>query len=101
LNPDLKKCIIHHILLIWYQVITICFQIKKKRLHGLRFSTDDELKYATEEWQKEQSNFFALQASKNSEIDIKCTVTKAVKLLYFSGEFCIFKVKSLRRIITQ
>ena len=27
LNPDLKKCITHHILLTWHRVITICFQI--------------------------------------------------------------------------
>ena len=27
LNPDLMKCITHHILLSWHWVITICFQI--------------------------------------------------------------------------
>jgi len=27
LNPDLKKCITHHILMTWHRVITICFQI--------------------------------------------------------------------------
>jgi len=27
LNPDLKKCITHHIFLTWHRVITICFQI--------------------------------------------------------------------------
>jgi len=30
----------------------------KKHTHGLTFSTDDELKYATEEWLKEQSELF-------------------------------------------
>ena len=29
-----------------------------KHLCGQRFSTDDELQYATEEWLKEQSNVF-------------------------------------------
>jgi len=24
---DLKKCVIHHILITWHQVITICFQL--------------------------------------------------------------------------
>ena len=30
----------------------------KQHLHGQRFSTDDELKYAIEEWLKEQSELF-------------------------------------------
>ena len=30
----------------------------KKRLRGQRFSTDNELQYATEEWLKEQSELF-------------------------------------------
>jgi len=30
----------------------------KQHLRGQRYSTDDELKYATEEWWKEQSEFF-------------------------------------------
>ena len=54
LNPDLKKCAIEHILLIWHHL----FPNVKKHLCGQRFSTDDELKYATEEWLKEQSEFF-------------------------------------------
>ena len=32
LNADLRKCLIHHILLTWHQVITICFQFWKKGL---------------------------------------------------------------------
>ena len=57
LNPDLMKCITHHILQTWHQVITVCFHLKQ-HLRGQRFSTDDELKYATEEWLKEQSGLF-------------------------------------------
>jgi len=49
-----------------------------------RFSTDNELKYATEEWLKEQSelvNFTGIE--KNSEIasPINCAFTKAVVVL--------------------
>jgi len=51
LNPDLKKCITNHILLTWHRVITICFQIWSN-------TSTDELKYATEEWLKEQSELF-------------------------------------------
>jgi len=29
LNVDLKKCAIHHILFVWQQEITICFQIER------------------------------------------------------------------------
>jgi len=50
LNPDLKKYITHNILLTWHRVITICFQIWSNT-----FSTNEGLKYATEEWFKEQS----------------------------------------------
>jgi len=57
LNPNLKKCITHHILLNWHQVITICFQIWSSTSVD-RFSADDDLKYATEEWLKEQSELF-------------------------------------------
>ena len=39
-------------------MITICFQIWKKHLRGQRFSTDDELKSAAEEWLKGQSELF-------------------------------------------
>jgi len=34
------------------------FRNLKQHLRGQRFSTDDELKYATEEWLKEQSELF-------------------------------------------
>ena len=44
------------------------------------FSTDDELKYATKEWLKEQSELF-LRASENSEIATNCALTKAVIML--------------------
>ena len=36
----------------------ITFPDLGKHPQGLRFSTDDELKYATEEWLKEQSEVF-------------------------------------------
>ena len=48
----------------------------KKHLCGLRFSTNDELKYATE-----QSNCSISKAMKNSKIAVNCTVTKAVIVL--------------------
>jgi len=56
LNPDLKKCITHqsHHILTWHHL----FLNLKQHLRGQRFSTDDELKYATEEWLKEQSELF-------------------------------------------
>jgi len=58
LNADWKELVIHHILLTWHQVIAILFPNLKKHLRGQRFSTTDELKYATEEWLKEQSELF-------------------------------------------
>ena len=57
LNPDMKKCITHHILLTGHRVITM-FPKLKQHLRGQRFSTNAELKYATEEWLKEQSELF-------------------------------------------
>ena len=47
----------------------------KKCLRGLRFSTDDELKYALEEWPNKQSELSILQASKDSEIAINYAIT--------------------------
>ncbi len=50
LKADLKKCVMHHILLTWHQVITICFQI---------------LKTATEKWLKGQSELFYFTSIEN------------------------------------
>jgi len=47
----------------------------KKCLRGLRFSTDDELKYALEEWPTKQSELSILQASKDSEIATNYAIT--------------------------
>jgi len=59
LNPDLKKCDIHHILLNWLAPSDYhLFPNSKKHLRGQKFSTKDEIKCATEEWQKEQSELF-------------------------------------------
>lgn len=58
LNPDLKKCVIHHILLTWYQVHDYhTFPNLEKRLRGQRFSTDDERMQANEEWLKKLITF--------------------------------------------
>jgi len=46
-----------------------------------RFSTDDELKYVTKECLKEQSRLSILQALKNWDIAINCTLTQAVNML--------------------
>ena len=53
LNAGLKKCAIHHILLIWQLVITICIQIERN-ISVVRFLNDEELKYATDKWLTEQ-----------------------------------------------
>jgi len=37
----------------------------KKHLHGRRFSTNDELKYTTEEWLKEQLKLFYFTGIQN------------------------------------
>jgi hypothetical protein len=55
-NADLKKCFIHRILLNWH----LFPNLKKKHLRGQRFSTDDELKSATEQWLRGQSETFYL-----------------------------------------
>ena len=48
---NLKKCATHHNMLTWHPVITIkVFPNLKKHLREQRFSTEDELKYAIEEW---------------------------------------------------
>jgi len=45
LNGDLKKRVIHHVLLAWHQVTSLLFVSKFKDL----IPTDDKLKYPTEE----------------------------------------------------
>ena len=54
LNPHLKKCIKHHIILTWHRVITICFQIWSNT------SVDRDFwpMMSSEEWLKEQSELF-------------------------------------------
>jgi len=44
-----------------------------------RFST--KLKYATEEWLKEQSELFYFTGIKDSEITVNCALAKAVIML--------------------
>ena len=63
-----KKSVNHFILLIWHQVITICYPYLKKHLREQRFLTDDQIKYATEEWLKEQSELFYLRAPKTLQL---------------------------------
>ena len=54
----------------------------KKHFHRQRFSTDNnELKYATEEWLKGQSELFYLLALKNSVIVTNWALTKAMNML--------------------
>jgi len=53
----------------------------KKHFHRQRFLTDDELKYATEEWLKGQSELFYLLAFKNSVIVTNWALTKAMNVL--------------------
>jgi len=50
----------------------------KQHLRGQRISTDDELKYATEEWLNEQSELFYFKALRNFDNAINCALTKAV-----------------------
>jgi len=71
----------------------------KEHLRGQRFSTDDELKYATEEWLKGQSElpYFISQALKNSEIATNCALTMVVtvvlcrKINICSSVYLLFK----------
>jgi len=53
----------------------------KKHFHRQRFSIDNELKYATEEWLKGQSELFYLLAFKNSAIVTNWALTKAMNML--------------------
>ena len=48
----------------------------KKHLHWQRFSTDDELKYATEEWLKEQSELFYFTGIKKLRDRYKLCIEK-------------------------
>ena len=75
LNLDLKKCITHHILLTWHRVITM-FPNLKQHLRGQRFSTDDELKYATKEWLKVQSELFYFTGIENLRQRYKLCIDK-------------------------
>jgi len=48
----------------------------KKHLRGQRFSTDDELQYATEEWLKEQSELFYFTGIENLRHRYKLSIEK-------------------------
>jgi len=53
----------------------------KKNLHRQRFSTDDELKYAVEEWEKGRSELLYFTGIDNLHVITKCPLTKAVNML--------------------
>jgi len=61
-----KKCATHRVILTWHPAVTRLglhlFPDVKKHLRRYRFSTDDELKYATEEWTVKSSELFDFTA---------------------------------------
>jgi len=57
--------------------------------------TDNELKYISEEWLKEQSEVFYFAGIKNFKIAISCASTKAVVMLTYN---CIFVVDMLLKL---
>jgi len=51
------------------------FSNLKKNLYVDRFLTNDELKWAPEEWLKGSQQYFILLVAKNSEIVTNCALT--------------------------
>jgi len=52
-----------------------------KKNYADRFSTDDELKYETEEWLMDSQNYGIFTGIENSMIITKCALTNAVNIL--------------------
>jgi len=81
LEYDLKKCVIHHIILTWHQVITICFQIRRNTSVDWDFRPMISSSIRPKSSWMNSHNFSISQALKNSEIAINCRVTKTVIML--------------------
>ena len=79
-NLNLKQCVIHHILLIWYQVITICLKIQRntsmKGYFWLPMSSNSDQRGA-----ERTVRTFLFTSIENSEIGVNCALRKAVILL--------------------
>ena len=75
-----SKCVIHHILLIWYQVITICLKIQRntsmKGYFWLPMSSNSDQRGA-----ERTVRTFLFTSIENSEIGVNCALRKAVILL--------------------
>jgi len=67
LNLDLKKCVIHHILLTWHQMITTCFQILRKTSVDWNFQPMMISSMRPKSGWRKSQNFSILQALKNSK----------------------------------
>jgi len=90
-NPDLKKCAIHHILLIRHQAIlpSAVFPNLKKHLRVQRLSSAVELKHTTAQLLKKQSELFYFTGIEHFEIAISCALRKEVIMLYNKPNNCI------------
>jgi len=72
LNVDLKKCVIHDVLLTRQTPSDYhLFPNVKKRLRGHRFLTNDELKYAAKEWLKGQAELIYFTGIKKLRVCYK------------------------------
>jgi len=78
LNPDLKKCITHHILLTWHRVITICFQIWSSTSVDRDFRPMMSSSMRPKSSWRGSHNSSISQALRNFDNDINCALTKAV-----------------------
>jgi len=78
LNPDLKKCITHHILLTWHRVITICFQIWSNTSVDRDFWPMMSSSMRPKSGWRSSQNSSISQALRNFDNTINCALTKAV-----------------------
>jgi len=78
LNPDLNKCITHHILLTWHRVITICFQIWSNTSVDRDFPPMMSSSMRPNSGWRSSQNSSIWQALRNFDSAINCALTKAV-----------------------
>ena len=89
LNPDLNKCVIHHIFMTWHQVITICFQTWRNTSVDWDFWPLMSSSTRPKSSWRNSRNFSLLQALKNSEFTRPINLVFGLKIKHTA---CILAV---------